>query len=59
MLVGYDLMLLRVNNNFNEDRQLEIWRHIRNVAPELFNGSAQGIIATLLTARMRDRLGLS
>ena len=59
LLVGYDLMLLRVNNNFNEDRQLEIWRHIRNVAPELFNGSAQGIIATLLTARMRDRLGLS
>jgi len=58
LLVGYNLRLLRVDDDLDEDEQLVIWDRIKILLPDLFNGLAWNVIEILLTARMKERLGL-
>jgi hypothetical protein len=56
LLVAYNLMLLR-NNDLDEVQRLVVWRRIKMLMPDLFDGSARRTIETLLTAEMKTTLG--
>jgi len=58
LIVAHDLMLLRVYDDLDEDEQLELWRRIKNKAPDFVTGPAWRIIETLLTAYLIESLSI-
>lgn len=58
LLVLEDLERLRTGNDLSEDKQIEIWKRVKDRAPGLFAGSALRIIQSLATAYIEKRLGL-
>jgi hypothetical protein len=49
---------LRADDMLSQDKELEIWRRIRDQAPGLFAGTALTVIQNLVSAYIRKKLGL-
>jgi hypothetical protein len=58
LLVMEDLERLRTSGELDERQQLEAWQRIKARAPGLLAGAAGKITTTLLTAYLKDKLGL-
>jgi hypothetical protein len=58
LLVMEDLERLRTSEGLDERQQLEAWERIKARAPGLLAGTAGKIATTLLTAYLKDKLGL-
>lgn len=58
LLVLEDLERLRASDDLDEQQQFAVWQRIRTRAPGLFAGTAWKISQTLLTAYLKDKLGL-
>ena len=58
LLVQEDLQQIRTSADPDDCQQLEAWQRIKTRAPGLFAGAAWKISETLLTAFLKDKLGL-
>nr|WP_300614428.1 DUF2321 domain-containing protein [Trebonia sp.] len=58
LLVLEDLERLRTEADLGQDKQVEVWKRIKDRAPGLFMGSATKIVQSLITAYVSQKLGI-